>query len=172
MIVLAALLFFLPAGIANMLPVLAAKAPLLRHWNTPIDFNAKLGGKPIFGSHKTWRGLLIGVIGGAIVGSLLPSGIITDYYPGWSAAAAASMSFGALAGDAIKSFFKRRSGRPSGATWFPFDQLDYIVGGLLCSLPFGVPSLSLVATVFGLYFCLHVASTHIGYWLKLKSSPL
>lgn len=172
MILWAALLFFLPAGIANMVPVLVAKLPLLRSWDTPVDFGRTLHGVPIFGPHKTWRGIICGTLAGAAVGALLPYDVMAQYYPQWSVAVAASMSFGALAGDAIKSFFKRRVGIASGATWFPFDQTDYIIGGLLCVLPFGAPSLALASCVAGSYFCLHMISTFIGYHMGLKASPL
>lgn len=172
MIIVAALLFFLPAGIANMVPILACKMPGLRNWNTPVDFGKQFRGMPLFGPHKTWRGIVCGTIVGGLIGLMLPYGFITQYYPDWSVAVAATMSFGALAGDAMKSFFKRRVGIKSGATWFPFDQLDYIIGGLLFVLPFGSPSLALAGTVCVSYFCLHIVSTNIGYRLGLKSSPL
>lgn len=172
MMLIAAILFFLPAGISNMMPVFASKLPWLKKWNTPIDFGQTYNGKPIFGPHKTWRGLVCGVLGGTLVGAILPHEFIAHYYPAWSVAVAASMSSGALMGDAIKSYFKRRANIRSGGTWFPFDQLDYIVGGLLCILPFGIPSVGLVATITASYFCLVIAVTHIGYWLGLKESPL
>src|SRR5581483_2229311 len=44
--------------------------------------------------------------------------------------------FGALAGDAVESFFKRQRGTPPGAGWFPFDQTDYIIGGAIATAPF------------------------------------
>ena len=172
MILVAAFLFFLPAGMSNMMPVFVSKLPWLKKWNTPIDFGHTFRGKPIFGSHKTWRGLLCGVIGGSLVGWALPHDFIAGYYPTWSVAVAASMSLGALAGDAIKSFFKRRVDIKSGGKWFPFDQLDYIIGGLVCVLPFGAPSISLTTAIVLSYFCLVIISTHIGYWLGLKESPL
>lgn len=172
MIFLAAILFFLPAGIANMVPVLVCKLPLLKQWNTPIDFGRTFGGVPIFGPHKTWRGLVFGTLAGAATGFLLPHDFIAQYYPQWSVLVAGSIGFGALAGDAIKSFFKRRVGITSGATWFPFDQIDYIIGGLLCTLPFGAPTAALATIVAVSYFCLHIISTHVGYRLGLKSSPL
>ena len=172
MIILAAILFFLPAGVANMTPVFVSKLPMLRKWNTPIDFGRTFRGKELFGSHKTWRGLICGTLAGALTGYLLPSGLIADYYPHWSVVVAASMGFGALVGDAVKSHFKRRLNIASGGTWFPFDQLDYIAGGLLFVAPFGVPSLGLACIVAVSYFALVIVSTHIGYWLGLKDSPL
>jgi CDP-2,3-bis-(O-geranylgeranyl)-sn-glycerol synthase len=45
-----------------------------------------------------------------------------------------SLCFGALLGDIVESFFKRRIGRDRGQDWIPFDQLDFIVGALVFSL--------------------------------------
>ena len=44
-------------------------------------------------------------------------------------------AIGALGGDALKSFFKRQVGIRPGGTWFPFDQIDYIIGGAIASQP-------------------------------------
>jgi len=44
-----------------------------------------------------------------------------------------SICFGALIGDIIKSFFKRRIGKKRGQDWIPFDQIDFILGVLFFS---------------------------------------
>jgi CDP-2,3-bis-(O-geranylgeranyl)-sn-glycerol synthase len=44
-----------------------------------------------------------------------------------------SICFGALLGDIIESFFKRRVGRKRGEDWIPFDQIDFILGVLFFS---------------------------------------
>lgn len=159
-----ALLFFLPAGVANMTPIFASRLPGLRNWQAPIDLGKSYRGKRIFGPHKTWRGLISGTLMGTIIGVLLLS---SDNL--W---VAASMSAGALIGDAVESFFKRQRGIESGKAWFPFDQTDYIVGGLLFTLPFGVPPLWLVLWIFALYFGLHLISSYLGYKLGFKKSPI
>jgi len=50
--------FFLPAGLANMTPIFAAKLPYLSRWSFPLDGYATFRGKRVFGSHKTIRGVL------------------------------------------------------------------------------------------------------------------
>jgi CDP-2,3-bis-(O-geranylgeranyl)-sn-glycerol synthase len=84
----------------------------------------------------------------------------------------ASMGFGALAGDAIKSFFKRQMSVPSGESWFPFDQIDYIVGGLIMSVPFVQLKLSEYIIISIVWFVIHPIATFIGWLLKLKDSPI
>ena len=51
--------FFLPAGFANMVPVLFK---WINFFNHPIDFNRQLNKKPIFGKNKTFRGLFFGIL--------------------------------------------------------------------------------------------------------------
>lgn len=171
-LLLAAFLFFLPAGVANMTPILAARAPLLRHWNTPLDLGRSYRGIRLFGDHKTWRGLVSGTVIGTLTGLLLFAGGFHPDVPAPLIAMAAAMSLGALVGDALESFFKRRRGVSTGKVWFPFDQLDYIIGGLVFILPFGIPSWRLMLAVIVLYFGLHLLMSYVGFILKLKSRPL
>lgn len=171
-IVLESLLLFLPAGVANMTPVFANKVPGLNQWQTCMDFGKSWRGQRIFGQHKTWRGFVTGVVcGGMAAMAILPllpddRGLLTNLLMGLA------MGVGALGGDAIKSFFKRRASVKPGGTWFPFDQIDYIVGGLLLLWPFGVLTLAKVAWITALYFCLVLISTYLGYKMRLKDSPI
>ncbi len=93
------------------------------------------------------------------------------------------VGFAALAGDALESFAKRRTGRDRGAPWFPFDQLDFVVFGLLGMLA-GAPLLPdgwVFEALFGDWVilttlivgtpALHLLVNRIGYWLKLKEVP-
>ena len=167
-----ALLLFSPAGIANMVPVLVAPLPGLRNWKTPMDFGRTFRGKRIFGEHKTWRGLITGVVGGTLLGWAVYHVRDFGYSQTTFIALSASMSTGALLGDAVKSFFKRQLSIAPGKTWFPFDQLDYVVGGLLFMLPYGVPSAQIVLTIVALYFGLHLLAAYTGYQLRLKKDPI
>jgi CDP-2,3-bis-(O-geranylgeranyl)-sn-glycerol synthase len=153
-----------------MVPVFASKLPVLRNWNTPLDFGKTYKGKRIFGKNKTWRGLLFGIVSGTLVAMLVYS---TYWHVDLLAVLiGSSMSAGALIGDAVESFFKRQRGIPSGKAWFPFDQTDYVIGGLLFTLPFGILPLWLVVWVFIVYFSLHLISSYIGYLLGLKDAPI
>lgn len=168
--VISSFLFFLPAGIANMMPVFAAKLPVLRNWSYPVDGGLKFRGKRILGDHKTVRGFIFGTLAGTIACWVENYfGFTTGVHP---ILLGFLLSFGALLGDSIKSFFKRQIGIPSGKTWFPFDQLDYILGGLLGSLFVIRLSIAEYSIIFILYFCLHVLTTTLGYFLKLKDSAL
>lgn len=171
-IYLQALLLFLPAGAANMSPVLANKIPLLNQWKTPLDFEVEWKGQRVFGKNKTWRGLVVGTIVGTIVGWLVYRWFFSSYDTTTYIFASAAMSMGALLGDAGESFFKRQRNIPSGHAWFPFDQTDYIIGALLLALPFGIIELAMIPYIFGWYFGLHLMSSYVGYLLGLKERPI
>ena len=169
---IAAVLFFLPAGLSNMSPVVANMVPVLTNWKTPLDFGKTWRGKRIFGTNKTWRGLVIGTLVGGlsavVIGWLNPN-VLGPYN---QFVAGLLLGFGALAGDAIESFFKRQIGIQPGYTWFPFDQLDYIVGGLLAvrlltPIPWWV-----VGTVFFVYFFMHLATVFVFYKLGVRDRPI
>lgn len=170
-----AFLFFLPAGIANMSPVLANKIPLLNSWNTPIDFGRSYKGRRLLGDNKRWRGLVIGSLLASATAVLLwltfphtlPFTSISH-----ATIAGLALGVGALLGDVVESFFKRQKNFTPGQSWFPFDQLDYIIGGLLFVYPFTRPSFKTMFIIVVLYFALHIGSAYIGYLLKLKDQPI
>lgn len=95
----------------------------------------------------------------------------------------AFVGFMALLGDAIKSYFKRRTGRDRGRPWFPFDQLDFVVFGL-AGMALASPLLAdgwvaaallddwvVLATLVVLTPLLHFLVNVLGYVLKLKEVP-
>lgn len=165
--------FFLPAGFANMAPVLAAKIPGLSSWNTPVDFSKSWRGIRIFGDHKTWRGIVSGTLFAAFIGWIQYRFIGSSPEPTWFILlATATMGFGALLGDAVKSFAKRRRKIPSGNAWIPFDQLDYIIGGILAVSIFIQPSAEEVLRIFIIYFGLHLVVSYLGYLAGFKKKPI
>jgi CDP-2,3-bis-(O-geranylgeranyl)-sn-glycerol synthase len=115
---------------------------------TPIDFGKTWrDGQRILGNGKTWRGLLSGTFLGMTAGFGLAVAAsylsipkydylhLTNFegFPGMIPILF-SLCFGALLGDIVESFFKRRLGKDRGDDWIPFDQLDFIVGALFMSV--------------------------------------
>ncbi len=179
--VIFALWFFLPAGVANASPVFANKIPLLNKWKTPMDFGKSFGKKRVLGDNKTWRGVLTGTVMGGLVGLvtflIYPDSASQLWIDPVSPAfmmfvAGCTLGFGGLIGDAVESFFKRRANVKPGQSWFPFDQIDFVVGGLLFVTPFvnleAIDYLVIPLTWFGL----HLVTAYIGYLLKLKDKPI
>lgn len=180
--ILFALWFFLPAGLANGAPVIANRIPLLNRWTTPIDFGKHWNSKRIFGNNKTWRGLAFGVFSAIVV--ILVQSVI---YQHWSFIQSISqidytasniwllgalLGFGALAGDAIESSIKRQLNIPSGEAWFPIDQLDYVIGGLLCSLAVVRLGALEYLVIIIVWFGMHILWAYIFYLLGFKDKPI
>lgn len=178
-----ALWFFSPAGVANMVPIFVARLPVLRDYDAPIDGGRTFRGLRIFGAHKTWRGLVCGVLA-AIVILWLQQLLIT--HVGWLAQLTAQIDYaslptllvgalfglGALGGDAIESFFKRQRGIAAGHGWFPFDQTDYIIGGALATALFVRLELGQYVLLIIFWLAIHVVASYIGYRLHLKDRPI
>jgi CDP-2,3-bis-(O-geranylgeranyl)-sn-glycerol synthase len=83
-----------------------------------------------------------------------------------------AFAIGALGGDAIESFFKRRIGITSGKAWVPFDQLDYIIGSVLISLFFVILTPLQYVFIFIIWFAMHFIASYIGYLWGLKKDPV
>lgn len=177
-----ALWFFLPTGVANVAPILAAKLPVLRRWDTPMDRGARFHGKQLLGPHKTWRGLIAGVVLGTIA-FWLQQLMLRHTQLGWlgrginyatlpTLVLGPLFGIGALGADALKSFFKRQRGTPSGHTWFPFDQSDYIIGSIISTVL--VVQLRPLVYIYAvlLWSLLSLVSSYVGHKLSLKERPI
>lgn len=174
--------FFLPAGIANIAAFFSGKIPIIKSFSYPADFNATFRGKRILGSNKTMRGFVFAILAGIITVfiqthlfkniSFFNNFISIDYNQINPIILGGLAGFGALLGDSIKSFFKRQSAIPPGRSWFPFDQIDYILGGILFTSFYIRLNFSEYIMLFSVWFFLHLFINLIGYFLKLKDSPL
>lgn len=168
-----AFLFFLPAGIANAAPVFATRIPWIRRYDIPMDLGKHWNGKRILGDNKTWRGFIFGTVMGGVTSLLISYFLIPNSADAWyTFLVGAALGGGALTGDAIESFFKRQRGIPSGKSWFPFDQIDYIIGGLLFVYPLTLIPLILMAGILLLYFGLHLLVSYLGYLTGFKKHPI
>lgn len=180
--ILDALWFFLPAGIANMVPVLAMKVPILKKWKAPMDFGKTYKGQRLFGANKTWRGLVLGIIAATLVIGLqkylFDHSLFFlelswfDYGPASVWLLGPLFGSGALVADAVESFFKRRQNIPPGNSWFPFDQVDYIIGGCLFSLPVVQLSFDKYLWVLLTWVGMHLATVYVGYRVGIRDKPI
>lgn len=180
--ILTILWLFLPVAGANMGPVIANNISFLKRFNQPLDFGKTFKGKRIFGDHKTIRGIVAGTIMGLLV-VLLQSLLVrqaswledysytVNYKDSLVIIMGLFMGFGAIMGDAIKSFFKRQIGINPGHSWFPFDQTDFVIGGLLASLPFFVLSLEMYILGIFLSLVLHPTFNVLAWIVRLQDKP-
>lgn len=165
--------FMMPAYFANMAPVMVKKIDLLAF---PIDFNRKLGSEPVLGKNKTFRGLFFGVIFAIIAAYvqflLYNEGFFRSIsffsYENWLLLGFL-MGFGALTGDLIKSFFKRRLGIKPGARFIPFDQTDFVIGALVFAAPAFKVTLSIFLASLFVSFIGHIIVNHAAFCLKIRN---
>jgi len=179
--ILQCLWFFLPAYFANMAPTFAKKAGILESLAKPIDLGKIFKGKPIFGFHKTWRGMISGIVLGILISyfqkflfqfsffqkiSFFNYQKLNVFFLGFL------LSFGALFGDLISSFFKRRKNIKSGDSWIPFDQISFVIGALFFTFFFFPISTSAYFLILFLSFFLHIIGNRLGFWLKISDGKI
>jgi CDP-2,3-bis-(O-geranylgeranyl)-sn-glycerol synthase len=167
----------LPAYVPNNVAVLAGGGP-------PIDGGRTLGGRRLLGDGKTWRGTIAGVAAGAALALALDasasavwevSGI--DAVPGFPIAIVVALPLGAMLGDVVASFLKRRLDRERGAAVPGLDQLDFVVGALALAAAadygwfastFTGPVLLVVLVITPI---LHLSTNYAAFVLGLKDVP-
>ena len=167
-----------------------ATATFPRGRGPPMDFG-RLGrdGRRLLGPSKTWSGFLFGTFFAMPFG-LLQAWLILIAPPdlalvptfGPSVLAAVPVVLllggGAMVGDALGSFVKRRLGRPSGSRTVLLDQLPFValpvaVGLVVFPATFDPAFLSVEGILWLLLFTLgfHVAFNWIGYRIGAKKVP-
>jgi CDP-2,3-bis-(O-geranylgeranyl)-sn-glycerol synthase len=157
-----ALKFIFPAYCANGAPVLAGGGPAL-------DFGKKFSdGKPIFGKNKTFRGFFFGWFIGIFVGVV--EGFVFGFAT-YSVLFSVLTPLGALLGDLTGAFIKRRLSIAPGGL-LPFvDQVDFVVGALVFSLPLMMVGWELAVAVLLITPPIHLFTNFLAYKLKLKNNP-
>lgn len=179
MLIFQSLWFSIPMYVANAMPVFARRVPFL---DVPVDMGKSFRGKPILGSHKTYRGFVFGVLGSIAVvfvqkyaymqGGMWQTLSIIDYGNISVLELGFLLGFGALFGDSVKSFFKRRIGIESGKSWLFFDQVDYILGALLFVSIVFVPSVPHLVSIIIFGCAASFLSSFIGYHVGLKEAEV
>lgn len=172
--VILAIWLMLPAYISNPMAVVFGGG-------TPVDMGMKWSdGQRILGDGKTIRGLAGGTACGIVAGliQLYVAAIFNiPIFP--TLTAVITLSFGALLGDLIKSFFKRRIGFVRGAELPLVDQLDFVAGAWVLTYILDpvwftehfISSPSIIVTVLVLTPILHRLTNIFGYNIKLKKEP-
>lgn len=147
--------------IANGAPIIAAALCGAR-WAWPLDGGRVLAdGQRLFGTTKTWRGLLAAVL-------MTGSGALLLGVP---AAVGALIGLLAMAGDLLSSFIKRRLGRPSSSMMLGLDQVPEALLPLLAvreAFALGAPAI--VVTVIA-FLLLDLLLSQVLYRLGIRQRP-
>jgi CDP-2,3-bis-(O-geranylgeranyl)-sn-glycerol synthase len=146
---------FLPAYFANA-------APVLLHGGGPLDRGRSWSdGKRILGDHKT----VFGTLAGIVVGSLfaLAQG---NFLQG------SLFAIGAIGGDLVFAFIKRRLGLESGKPLPLWDQVGFIIlaiflGSLVMPSPAWQQDVAMVVTTIPV----HYVSNLFAWGLNWKKEP-
>ncbi|WXG43084.1 MAG: CDP-2,3-bis-(O-geranylgeranyl)-sn-glycerol synthase [Promethearchaeati archaeon SRVP18_Atabeyarchaeia-1] len=172
--------FVFPAYAANAVPVLVGGGK-------PMDFGRDFfDGRRVFGDGKTIRGFAGGIIGGLLVGifeSFVSSRVIFELGKltilssisietlQCTLSRALLLSLGALTGDLLGSFIKRRMGFRRGAPAPVLDQLTFLVVAFaLVSFVFPVPWEYVIILVVATPL-IHLLTNGLSYLLGLKRVP-
>lgn len=169
------LYFILPAYFSN-------GAGLVFGGGLPVDFGkSDKKGVRWIGNGVTWRGFIagtiIGTLTGAVQGYLDP--MIYAAYGQYIIVPIASnltqgiligflLGFGALLGDAIGSFLKRRLGIGRGEPAPILDQLDFIIVALILVSPVAELNWIIVVLAIILTLIIHLVTNTCAYLLGLK----
>jgi CDP-2,3-bis-(O-geranylgeranyl)-sn-glycerol synthase len=153
----------LPVYLANMVPPFVR---FWRGWNPPIS-------ERYLGSHKTVIGFSAGVVMAIITTAtqhlLAWERSLVDY-DSWLTLGSAC-GLGAMAGDSIKSFFKRRRHVAPGERWIPADQLDFVAGGLLALSVWYKFSLIEIIAIVSISFVGDISVNHMAFHLGIRKTP-
>jgi CDP-2,3-bis-(O-geranylgeranyl)-sn-glycerol synthase len=171
---LSALWIMLPAYVPN-------SAAALFGGGMPIDGGrTHRDGRRILGDGKTWRGFILGVAAGIVIGLLeiwirqLPG---FEVLPALTVPVVILLATGALLGDLVKSYLKRRLGRERGAPWLIADQYDLVVGAFALVLLFdyswfiSTMTLPILVIILIITPILHKTVNVIGYLMRVKEVP-
>lgn len=173
----------IPAYLPNSMAVLFGGG-------TPMDLGKSMGdGRRVLGKGKTWRGFFGGAFSGTIIG-LIQLGLAYPFdainlwgfgeIPG-AVIVIIILATGAMFGDALGSFIKRRLGKESGDPTPVLDQYDFLIGAWLLIIILqphwyydtfidGYHFIGLVA-IMVITPLLHRAVNIIGYKMGKKDVP-
>lgn len=146
---------FLPAYFANA-------APVLLHGGGSLDGGRNWSdGRRLLGDHKTVYGTLSGLLVGAVVGVVQGNPV-----------QGALFSVGAILGDLIFAFLKRRMGLAPGASLPLWDQVGFIIFAILLGsavepVPTLMQDIAMVVTTVPV----HYVSNLFAWGLGWKSKP-
>ncbi|EHP89576.1 CDP-2,3-bis-(O-geranylgeranyl)-sn-glycerol synthase [Methanotorris formicicus] len=163
--------YILPAYIANATACIFGGG-------TPLDLGRNfIDGRRLIGNGVTFRGTFSGILCGTIAailqGVILNLKIINTPMVFYSnifecAFLGFLLSSGALFGDMVGSFIKRRLEIKQGNPAPILDQLNFVFGAILFTYPFSPLPLNMIITICVITPIIHLTSNIIAYKLKIK----
>ena len=157
--------------IANGSPIVAQKL-FDRRWQLPLDAGKHfIDHKPLFGVTKTWRGIIMACFLTSLAAWMIELLVLTGFV----------LALGAMLGDLLSSFIKRRLGILSSRRALGLDQIPESLLPLLIIKYFAPtllpPSLqgditwTLVWQVVAMFFVAELLLSKILYHLRIRNEP-
>jgi hypothetical protein len=168
---------------------LCLRFDLLPWLATPIDRGATLGGRPLLGSHKTYRGPVTMALGSALTLWLQATWLhdaaalreleLFDYGDASPWLFGGALGFTAALAELPNSFLKRRLGIVAGgsapgvrvAFFYFVDQVDLLAGAWIVLAQRVDPTLERILGSIAIVFVGHAIVSVLGYWLRMRPAP-
>lgn len=166
---------FWAAIVLTLIPMyITNSSAMLFGGKTPLDLNAKAWDNHRWlGKGKTFKGTFFGIFFGTLSASIIESLFSQQVHEMTSNFVLFGfvLSIGAIVGDLIGSFLKRRFGLQSGSPVWLLDQLDFLAGGLVFGSLLFVPTLSQIGVMVIVTLLIHRLANWIAFKTNLKEVP-
>jgi len=159
-----AIFFVMPTLIANV-------TPMLFGGGLPMDFRKNFfDGKRILGNNKTIRGFAAGFIAGFLMGLFSRWLLLTQVGVSYNIPITNGFlqGLGAVTGDVVGSFIKRRMNIKSGGSLIVMDQIGFMIFGLLLARIDTIFPWSYWLIMLPLAGMVHMAANTVGYTMGWK----
>jgi len=154
-------LILLLLGCANTMPIVARKI-FRQRWELSVDFGMRwMDGRPVFGPHKTWRGLAASLGTTTLLSLLTPAGPGNGFL----------LALLSMTGDLLASFMKRRMNLRSGARATGLDQGVEALLPLVCLRQRLFLSWQEIALITILFAAVELVVSPLLYRLGIRRNP-
>jgi CDP-archaeol synthase len=185
--ILARVLYLIaPAVLAGVVHAVVIKHDLLKRLKRPLDGGRLFHGRPLFGTSKTWRGVVV-MAAACTAGTFVQLGLgrldafrrleLVHYSVATAVGLGLALGLGYSLAELPNSFLKRRLdiapgrvSRTSAHVQYLVDQGDSALGAT-CAIAFFLPVPHVLAAVFGIGFALHVVFDRLLYATGVKEPP-
>lgn len=176
---------FAPLLVASGLSGIVLRFDTWRGLRRPIDAGRSWRGHRLFGDNKTWRGIVVAMVGCTIgvaiqmaIGHRVGRVALIDYRAPATLLLGAAMGLGATLGELPNSFVKRQLGIAPGKTtggslrvlFYVWDQVDLVIGAWPLIALWVKPDLVRIVASAGLVLALHPIVSVIGYIIGARRS--
>ena len=147
--------------VANGTPVIAGKL-FGNYFNRPLDWDvAFIDGRPVFGHSKTMRGIILSLVAATVIAPVL----------GFAWTSGLIIASGAMSGDLLSSFLKRRLGLPPSSRATGIDQIpECLLPTIAIRSTLGLGACDVVSVVI-IFFLGQVLLSRLFFRWNIRNRP-